>query len=621
MSESGKTSPQLKTDAAQWPRWLEEITRLLSIRSQIAVSGNIRDVYLVPAEQGYIPVPVLEALWRKLSASGYEILAVYDRTDGLSVVADTSQTRSILESTLNVKPSEAKSMTKERFLEVVRTASTVKGIRIACVIDYASRLVSCSESLGEGDFSFFAACEKAANAATPVFIEGQAALYNPLIWLINRANDLPSWLMMDNERIGTATVPLPDYETRRSAALVLGQQFKGFSDAGNELKNTFSREFANHTDGMTLQSMVAVSKLARESVTLLSDVDDAVRSFKVGMTDQNPWKQQHLRERIRGAKNALCSKVKGQDRAVNMSVDILMRSIMGMTGAQSTSTTGRPRGVMFFAGPTGVGKTELAKRLTELLFNDPDAYIRFDMSEFAQEHSDARLLGAPPGYVGYDAGGELTRAVREKPFSIILFDEIEKAHPRILDKFLQILEDGRLTDGRGDTVYFSESVIIFTSNLGIYVEDAHGEKVQNVKPGDPFETVEKNVRNAIVDYFKFTLNRPEILNRIGDNIIVFNFIVPEAAAGIFTGMLGNIISKVKEEHGLELLIPEEVRCSLMQLCTADMTNGGRGIGNKLETHFVNPLARALFEMGATSGQTLTIAGIEERADGVSVQLV
>ena len=130
-----------------------------------------------------------------------------------------------------------------------------------------------------------------------------------------------------------------------------------------------------------------------------------------------------------------------------------------------------------------MGKTELAKTLTQLIFGDDRAYIRFDMSEFAEEHTGARLLGAPPGYIGYDAGGELTNAVREKPFAVVLFDEIEKAHPRILDKFLQILEDGRLTDGRGETAYFSEAILVFTSNLGIYVQDEHGERVQSVHPG------------------------------------------------------------------------------------------------------------------------------------------
>ncbi len=287
------------------------------------------------------------------------------------------------------------------------------------------------------------------------------------------------------------------------------------------------RRLADSTDGLTLTALADIAQLAVKQGIGIGGVEDAVRSYKVGATD-NPWRKDYLKDKIRNARAALEERVKGQHQAATKTVDILMRSVMGLTGAQARAGGGRPRGVLFFAGPTGVGKTELAKTLTQLMFGDERAYIRFDMSEFADEHTGARLLGAPPGYIGYDAGGELTDAVRERPFSVILFDEIEKAHPRILDKFLQILEDGRLTDGRGDTAYFSEAILIFTSNLGIYVDDGHGQRVQNVKPGDPYEVVETRVREAIADHFKYRLGRPEILNRIGDNIVVFNFITPDS---------------------------------------------------------------------------------------------
>ena len=179
---------------------------------------------------------------------------------------------------------------------------------------------------------------------------------------------------------------------------------------------------------------------------------------------------------------------------------------------------------------------------------------------------------------------------------MILFDEIEKAHPRILDKFLQILEDGRLTDGRGDTVYFSEAILIFTSNLGIAVRDETGQRRLQIQPGEPYEQVERKVRAAIADYFKFTLGRPEILNRIGDNIVVFDFIQPAVAERILDGMLANIVRRVADEHDLTLLVPDPVRRQLLDWCTQDLNDGGRGIGNRLETTFVNPLARALFNI-------------------------
>jgi ATP-dependent Clp protease ATP-binding subunit ClpA len=171
-------------------------------------------------------------------------------------------------------------------------------------------------------------------------------------------------------------------------------------------------------------------------------ISDAVRRFKVGVTE-DPWRIISY-DKISSADEFVRRRVKGQAHAVTHMLDIVKRAV---TGIGQSPRGGRPRGVAFLAGSTGVGKTELAKTITSLLFGDDSAYIRFDMSEFSAEHSDQRLIGAPPGYVGYDVGGELTNAIREKPFSVVLFDEIEKAHPRILDKFLQILDDGVLTSG------------------------------------------------------------------------------------------------------------------------------------------------------------------------------
>ena len=301
------------------------------------------------------------------------------------------------------------------------------------------------------------------------------------------------------------------------------------------------------------------------------------------------------REHIRGGDDFIRARVKGQDHAVTHVLDIVKRAV---TGVGSARRGGRPRGVVFLAGPTGVGKTELAKTLTQLLFGDERAYIRFDMSEFSAEHSDQRLIGAPPGYVGYDAGGELTNAMRERPFSVVLFDEIEKAHPRILDKFLQMLDDGVLTSGRGERVYFSEAFICFTSNLGIYRLDATGERVPNVTPSDAFDTVRGRVLEEIERHFKLVLNRPEILNRIGDNMIVFDFIRPDVAGEILELMIGGVLEGVREQ-GISITLAPRAHEALAQVCLEDLSNGGRGIRNKVELHLVNPLARALFDADAT----------------------
>jgi ATP-dependent Clp protease ATP-binding subunit ClpB len=604
------------------PRWLRDVERLLPIRSQFIVSGNIRDTVLSPVGKTLVPVPLLRGLWEKLKAQDFRYLLIYDPADGIRVYPSEPAVVELATKVHELKLQDGiMPMGLESLVTLMRKLTASRDAHAALILDFASRLARAPDHLDAGEHRFFVAAEKLSLAASPVIPTGSSSqpLFNPILWLVNRPQDLPSWFALDSERIASLIVGRPDYETREAAAHQLIRLFPGYKEADATQQAEAIRRYADGTDGLTLTALADIAQLAMRQGITLGGVEDAVRSYKVGATD-NPWRKDYLKDKIRNARATLEDRVKGQHQAATKTVDILMRSVMGLTGAQARSGGGRPRGVLFFAGPTGVGKTELAKTLTQLMFGDERAYIRFDMSEFAEEHTGARLLGAPPGYIGYDAGGELTDAVKERPFAVILFDEIEKAHPRILDKFLQILEDGRLTDGRGDTAYFSEAVLIFTSNLGIYVDDGHGNRVQNVKPDDPYEVVESRVREAIADHFKYRLGRPEILNRIGDNIVVFNFIRPDVAALILNGMLNNVVRRLAEEHQLELILPDPIRAQLLDLCTRDLSNGGRGIGNTLESVFINPLARALFAIDLEGRAQVTVAAIEEQEKVFSVSL-
>ncbi len=256
----------------------------------------------------------------------------------------------------------------------------------------------------------------------------------------------------------------------------------------------------------------------------------------------------------------------------------------------------------------------MAKSIAELVFGQKDSFVRFDMSEFRADHTEARLIGAPPGYEGFGGGGELTNAVRQQPFRLILFDEIEKAHPRILDKFLQILDDGRLTDGTGATVFFSEALIVFTSNLGVYNTDESGRRIPVVEPGAPYEDVEKKIRTAVEAHFKTEIGRPELLNRIGDNIVVFDFISAEVAEQLVPMFARNVVRRVRDELGVDVQISDEVTQTLTQGALAHLEFGGRGVRNAVEAMFTNPLARALFQRQSDT-PSAKVAALVKSHDG------
>ncbi|MEO3855990.1 AAA family ATPase [Acrocarpospora sp. B8E8] len=595
-----------------WPAFAREIDATLAVQSQYVLYGNLRDFFLVRSPEGE-PVlrPLRDLVWRVLESNGYSALLCFDPVDGLSVHPPEPGALDATTRLLGGKPGEQPpSLTRLRADLTAFCRPQEPGeppVRGAFLVDYASRLVVSPDHLDPAERDFFLFCLKSSRTALPLFLPGNARpgpLYNPVIWLVERELDLPAWLTAGNERIRAIGVPSPDFGDRQETARLLARSFR-VADPDPAVCDAF----AEQAEGLALQQMVDVTRLARDRGLGFEQLPDAVRTYKLGVLD-NPWRRGFLRRRIKEGETSVPARIVGQDAAVVKTLDILKRAALGLSGAQAARSSSRPRGVLFFAGPTGVGKTELAKTVAALVFGDESAYLRFDMSEFSAEHAGDRLIGAPPGYVGHEAGGELTNAVRQQPFRVILFDEIEKAHPRILDKFLQVLEDGRLTDGRGTTTHFSECVLIFTSNLGMAGSE--------VRPGMPYERIERTIRTAIADHFTRVLGRPELLNRLGDNIVVFDFIGAEAAGRIFDSQLDNILRAVSEQHGIDVLPAGPVRETLREWCTADLEKGGRGIGAALESLLVNPLARALFEL--PPGHRGRVEVVSVRRDGPTVTL-
>ncbi|GBD07499.1 Chaperone protein ClpB [bacterium HR21] len=298
------------------------------------------------------------------------------------------------------------------------------------------------------------------------------------------------------------------------------------------------------------------------------------------------------REKLLHMEERLHRRIVDQEDAVSAIANAIRRSRAGLQDPN------RPIGSFIFLGTTGVGKTEMARALAEFLFDDENALIRIDMSEYMEKHSVSRLIGAPPGYVGYEEGGQLTEAVRTRPYSVVLFDEIEKAHPEVFNVLLQVLEDGRLTDGKGRTVNFRNTLIIMTSNLGTeLIQEAMGNLSEANR-----EAVMERLREPILELLRQRF-RPEFLNRI-DEIIIFKPLLREEVKRIAQLQLERLRERV-HQRGLDLQVTD---AALEWLATIgyDPQFGARPLRRALERFVANPLAMKILAGEFTAGDTVLV---------------
>ena len=292
------------------------------------------------------------------------------------------------------------------------------------------------------------------------------------------------------------------------------------------------------------------------------------------------------RDKLLAMETKLSERVIGQDDALRAVAHAVRRARAGLQDPR------RPIGSFLFLGPTGVGKTELTKTLAQFLFDDENAILRMDMSEYMEKHSVARLIGAPPGYVGYDEGGALTEAVRRRPYQVLLFDEVEKAHPDVFNILLQVLDDGRLTDGQGRTVDFKNTIIILTSNLG-------SEYLAALKDGEPAESARAQVMEVVRNNF-----RPEFLNRL-DEIILFNRLTRAQMDGIVTIQIRALLGLL-ESRKITLTLDDAARTWLAN-AGYDPVYGARPLKRVIQRALQNPLAEQLLAGTIKDGETVRIS--------------
>ena len=572
-----------------------KIKRSAGIKKCVMIDGNVGDVYLDEKNKIVTLREFLEAMFKDMD---YQDIVYWDRvegatgavdkltlTDEVEVEGDSYDLHDEEEKDINPKTQQGLFKSPAEILNIVYKNVIDKKRKVAFIINWSEYLFS-ANGLSDDERQNITLLGKALKDRKVDYLNSDCN-ESVVVIILNKASGMPLSFYQGNPEVEIVTLQKPDREERKQIIQKIEDSFEVKLKTGTtSLLDPENIECIDMLEDFTNREIIQLSRMSRKEDKMT--FDKLFYLFKYG-EKENPWEKLE-QSRVKNIKKELSERVIGQEEAIAKIEKTVVKAYMGLTGLHKTSSRSMPKGVFFFVGPTGVGKTELSKALAKFLFGDEQACIRFDMSEYAQENSDQKLIGAAPGYVGYEEGGQLTNAIKEHPFSVVLFDEIEKAakpNPRILDIFLQILEDGRLTDSKGETVYFSDTIIVFTSNLG----------ANQVAMSSDKEAVAKEFIKIVKDYFDNELKRPELLGRIGyNNIVPFNFIQDrEFQYKICKNKLKPVIRGIEEKYKLELEFEKEMEAIEYILKSVDSSKGGRDILNAINDRLLDPLAMFLFE--------------------------
>lgn len=569
-----------------------KIRRNAGIKKCVMIDGNVGDVYLNEKNNIVTLREYLEAMFKDMD---YQDIVYWDRVEGATGAIDKLTLTDEVEvegDAYDLGDEEETPKTQQglfkspaEILNVVYKNVIDKKKKVAFIINWSEYLFSVN-GLSDDERQNITLLGKALKDRKVDYLNTDCN-ESVVVIILNKASGLPLSFYQGNPEVEIVTLQKPDREERKQMIQKIEDSFEVRLKSGtSSLLDNENIDCIDMLEDFTNREIIQLSRMSRKEDKMT--FDKLFYLFKYG-EKENPWEKLE-QSRVKNIKKELSDRVIGQEEAIEKIEKTVVKAYMGLTGLHKTSSRSMPKGVFFFVGPTGVGKTELSKALAKFLFGDEQACIRFDMSEYAQENSDQKLIGAAPGYVGYEEGGQLTNAIKEHPFSVVLFDEIEKAakpNPRILDIFLQILEDGRLTDSKGETVYFSDTIIVFTSNLGANQVQASSDK----------EGVAKEFIKIVKDYFDNELKRPELLGRIGyNNIVPFNFIQDrDFQIKICKNKLKPVIRGIEEKYKLELEFEKELEAIEYILKAVDSSKGGRDILNAINDRLLDPLAMFLFE--------------------------
>lgn len=556
------------------PAWQKNVVNLIGTERILVLVGNINDKYLSYGKEGYSTVK--EFINDTFNAHNFTDIRFFNQVKGFSSEpCDDVEHRNNPLARKRGVGLLADKMSKEM------TASTPQ----AWVIENASHLGSV-QNPEDAD----------------AWLKIRETIYSSdanhrVVFFFERASDIPRAISVSDGFSRIVTIPMPDQTQRR--------QF--ISKVFPHLTGSDADYIACISDSLRLRKLEDIFRF----VTLTKNEPDrfdlkrAINLNINGFAD-SPWESID-KEKINSLGEELFKKIKGQPEAVSFIVEKTRAAAAGV--GILLDGPNAPKGIAVFGGPTGVGKTELAKQFTAAIFGDAELLVRIDANEYKEEFNCQRLIGAPPGYVGYDQGGQLTNAVFERPFCVILIDEIEKAHPAFWQYLMTVLQDGRLTDGQGNVCSFKNCSLIFTTNLGADCVSADASREERVA------AYEKAVEN----YFK-SINRREIFGRIKDSIVTFNPVTDDIAKEIVEKQLHSIEENAESENKVTIVFSETVISAMQKMVGKASEYGGRDIIKQLNDIIRPELSDIYFENEISSGDKIEVNDIEYDEEG-KVKLV
>lgn len=538
--------------------WQDELCMVLGIYSSVVFTGNIEDLYYVSAAKKFVNLK--KYLISELN--GYEIMDY-----NISNISDED---------------------KKKILCCIGEGTNKKAVCI--IINCSSQYVTTKQN----DSSFALFCSQLKDKLDNSYID-QNGNMSMVALVCDNLNNVPNWYYNKSKIIN---IPNPSNELRREFIEMNYREV---------LSDDEIQELVNLSNASKIKDIFTIMQLKHKNEIAISE---AVDLYKYGLKI-NPWSEIRKKLENEPLKDFLKKSIVGNDEIIEYINKIFIKRSLNMQGIMDDEHSTRPSGLFFIFGPSGTGKTEFAKQVTKYLKGDINSMIRIDCSEYSEQHDIEKLIGSPVGYIGCENGGVLTEGISRDHFAVVVIDEFEKANSALHDMFLQIMEDGRITDGMGKTVDCSQAIFFFTGNLGI---TTGGETIFNKREDrnyvvlpksgkDGHETTKEEIKDAVISSMRKLL-KPEFINRIGENNVQVTKFISENEIHETIDMKLNIIKEnMFKRNKIELVISKTINEFLYNECLYDEIRlyGQRGVVNAIDIDFVQPLAIEIFNKQIYSG--------------------